>query len=747
MKKINRLLSFIIIISLLSGFQITPAADTADEIGSLLDSYTQSLSGVFTLTKNSGIYIVCDGEPDDNMREIASLISRQAGTHFVFEGETPETVYGTQETSEKGDILLIIDEEAELSPEGYMLDVTDRAVITAKDERGLIYGFGTFLKIIGDSSSVVRFSAKNESDTKQRAVMLDTGRKYFTAEWIKNFIRQMSWMGYNALELHFSEDGGFRADFWDKNCYSDANGDGIKYEPVNDFSWLCGSQVQSWVKDPYRNDPDKDKYLTTQELIEICEVAKEYRIDIIPSFDSPAHMDYLTWKFEQHYNQNPRYAFVYDGKTYNASSTEGCINYTDTTGAATPTYPYYTAIDITEGSMSEAFVFALYEDIADFFKEYADSTDFSIGADEVNLSNSKVKWKYSAFPGYINSLNRMLNSKGYTCRMFNDFIGSVTYNKNSSGKAAYQFDKNIEIMYWTSDYNGTTGKYNKTIWKSEFFWETETGTANDYGDGGRIMYNCMGSNCYYVLRVAAPTTKYPNMDARNPENRNWSFYASNEQFIYENWYPADMAAKGVHIQNAPDVPEESVGGGYFLIWNDYAALNTESEIWNGVTDNTGTSNYFYSLFDRMWSNTIKMWNTDINETVSYSDFAQVRDTFGYFPGFTTCSAEPLLPEAPEISPAIEEEYAIISIDPISSTTPLGKKTGIIVKTTVNIDSLSVSENGQDITLNECVNSVQDTESGKIRVWYINFTETEKGNHTYTVCCNENITATFNITIG
>ena len=748
MKKAARILSFILTIALLSGFPINPSADTADEIGALLDSYAQQTSGVFTLTNNSRIYIVSDNEPAENITQIASLIARQAGTHFVFDSETPVTVYGTEETAEKGDILLHLDENSSLADEGYMLDVTDKAIITAKDERGLIYGFGTFLKIIGDSSSVVRFSAKNEPDTKQRAVMLDTGRKYFTAEWIKNFIRQMSWMGYNALELHFSEDGGFRADFWDKNCYGDADNDGVPYSPVNDFSWICGSHVQSWVKDPYRNDPDKDKYLTTQELIEICEVAKEYRVEIIPSFDSPAHMDYLTWKFEKHYDESPRYAFIYEGKTYTAASVNGCINYTGTTGASSPTYPYYTTIDITDGTVAKAFTFALYEDIADFFKEFSGSTDFSIGADEVNLSNSKVKWKYSAFPGYVNDLNRLLNSKGYTCRMFNDFIGSSTYNKGSNGKAAYKFDNNIEIMYWTSDFNATSGRYKTSTWKSEFFWETETGTSDDYGDGGRILYNCMGSNCYYVLRVAAPTTSYPNMDARNPDNKNWSFYASTEQFIYENWYPANMGAKGVYIQNATDVPEESVGGGYFLIWNDYAALNTETEIWNGVRDNTGTSNYFYSLFDRMWSNSVKMWNTDINESVSYSDFAGIRDRFGYFPGFTSCSADAVLPDEPDILPAIpEEEAEIISIETISDTTPLGKKTGIIVTTSVSVNSLSVSENGLDIPVNEIFNSVQDSENGKMRVWYLNFEETQKGSHTYTVHGNDTLTATFNITVG
>lgn len=634
-------------------------AEKISKAGMLFDTFESIPAESFTITEKSRIFVVSDTLPTGDTAEIAELIASQFGTLDIFGGTAPEIAYGPENYAKEGDILLKNDLSI-TAAEAYIITVGEKAVISANDERGFIYGAGSFMKLLGNNTSIQGFRAENTPDTKQRVVMLDTGRKYFTAEWIKNFIMQMSWMGYNAIELHFSEDGGFRADFWEKNCYGDANGDGIAYSPENDFSWICGSHVQSWVKDPYRNDPDKDKYLTTAELIEICEVAKQYRIDIIPSFDSPAHMDYLTWKFEQHFKAGApfyKYAFVYDGKTYYAKDVNGCINYMGTTGASSPTYPNYTTIDITNAT-AKAFVFALYADIADFFKEFAGSTDFSIGADEVNLSKSGVKWKYEKFPGYINDLNRMLNARGYTCRVFNDFIGSASYNKEN-GKAKYKFDENIEILYWTTNFNQTSGKPNSSIWPAEFFWETDTSGIRDHGDGGRIVYNCIGANCYYVLRVAAKTTGFPNMDARNPENRNWSFYASTEEYIYNNWYPADMISKGVHIGPESIVPEESLGGGYFLIWNDYAALNTEAEIWYGVKDNTGTSNYFYSLFDRMWSNTVKMWNQDINKTLSFTDYAEIRNGFGYFPGFTACNKSASLPEAGTIKRAYLADHTAL----------------------------------------------------------------------------------------
>ncbi|MDO4595345.1 MAG: family 20 glycosylhydrolase [Tissierellia bacterium] len=36
------------------------------------------------------------------------------------------------------------------------------------------------------------------------------GRKYFAKEWIIQLIREMSYMKLNALQLHFSENKGFR---------------------------------------------------------------------------------------------------------------------------------------------------------------------------------------------------------------------------------------------------------------------------------------------------------------------------------------------------------------------------------------------------------------------------------------------------------------------------------------------------------------------------------------------------------
>ncbi len=625
-------------------------SDGTAQVGALMDYY-KSGSGTFTVSNASRIFVVSSTEPTGDLLQTAQLIQRQFKAEFEY--STTELVWGDASWAKTGDIVLVLDASSGTGADGYKLNVNDTtAIVTAIDTDGLIYGSNTLLKMFRavDGNSLSGFTAADTPDTKERTVMLDIGRKYYTVEWICNFIKQISWMGYNALELHFSEDGGFRADLWDSAYYKDG------FRPVNDFTWLCGSYVQTWVYNGnknnasynYKTDPNKDDYLTTAELVKICEAAKEYHIEIIPSFDSPAHMDYICWKFEQNYLNNTNYSFKYNGTTYNAKDTGGCINYTGKTAATLGTninngptnWPCYTTIDISE-NMAKAFVFALYEDMANFFKVYAGSNKFSIGADEVNMTSYTQSyprtWSTSQFPAYVNELNTLLRNKGYTVRMFNDFMGSSNYSLDD-------FASTIEVMYWDSPFSPNDG--DKGSGKA----------AAKFVENNRTLYNCIQTHTYYVLRIANASgaeTKYT--DARNPANRQWTFYHSTEDLIYNEWKPNNVSEIGDRFESTADIPDANLGGAYFLIWNDYASVSTESEVWNGAPDTTGTNNgVTYYLFDRMASNITKMWNADVNNSVYYDDFAAVRnDVKAYFPGYTSCSAAASLPGATAPVPAAD----------------------------------------------------------------------------------------------
>ena len=101
-----------------------------------------------------------------------------------------------------------------------------------------------------------------------RAVMLDPARHFLPVEDVKFFIDQMAKYKYNILQLHLTDDQGWRVE--------------IKSHP------------QLTTKGAFRNNkegaqgPDNG-YYTQEELKEIVKYAAERGIEIIPELDIPGH--------------------------------------------------------------------------------------------------------------------------------------------------------------------------------------------------------------------------------------------------------------------------------------------------------------------------------------------------------------------------------------------------------------------------------------------------------------------------
>ncbi len=589
-----------------------PEGVDTSALGALYHSFTADASTDFILTQDSKIYIVTATEsarPSAEIIETAQLVQSQFMADELPSAEPLQIVWGLEKYAGEGDIIIYAN-ASDYSAEKYKLEVTDRAKVYAGDDNGLLYALNTLQKHFryAKTNAVEGFTVEDYPQTAERTVHLDVARKYLTKDWINNYIKEMSWMGYNALELHFSEDGGFRADFWDPNYFVSENG--------NDFSWAVGSRTQYWVNEPYDTDPDAGKYLTAAELVEICNTAKRYNIEIIPSFDTPAHVDWLTWNhYNNYYSKGISNTFNYNGTTYTLPK---YLNYRTSSTSSNR----WAVLNLGDDTVQK-FAFAMYKDIADFFTKYAGSTKFNIGGDEVALKTSDT-WNYATFYNYINDLNTLLNNEGYTVRMYNDFLDRSAYiDQLSSGTTMPTLASNIEIVYWTAD--------------------DEVQPASNFENQNRKMYNGMNYWTYYVLRIAdasSVSSANKGRDARDPNCTQWSFYRNQEDHVYNDWNPTLFSSYGASTKYT--IWDDTLAGGYFMVWNDYAALNTEVEMWNGVYDRTGvsgTSNNFYSLIDRMWSNSIKQWHWGIHNSTyngtqtTFAVYESLRDKLGYFPGY------------------------------------------------------------------------------------------------------------------
>ena len=110
-----------------------------------------------------------------------------------------------------GEIELLIDHGSS-APEGYTLEIGERAIIVGADEPGLFYGVQTLLQLLRQDDSGWGLLGADVADSPRfprRGVMLDVARHFFGVGDVKKFIDSTSSLKFNHLHLHLSDDQGW----------------------------------------------------------------------------------------------------------------------------------------------------------------------------------------------------------------------------------------------------------------------------------------------------------------------------------------------------------------------------------------------------------------------------------------------------------------------------------------------------------------------------------------------------------
>lgn len=499
-------------------------------------------------------------------------------------------IYGESSDAKDGDILLILDAALGIAEQGYEVEVdTDNITIRASDADGLFYGCRYVEQaMLQQNGLAVGETYSDKPDCTERGFFLDCGRKYYSPEWIKDMIKEMSWSNMNAIYLHFSEEMGFRLE-------------------SKTYPWLAGADNTLCVNGSDSGvAADNGKYITQDEMREIAEVAKLYHVEIIPSLDSPGHMNYAVKKYKAQYGVDIGNYFHYNGTT---SIVQG-------SGPESAQKSYSRGIDI---SNEEAVTFAqnLYKEYAEFFHELG-CTKFDIGGDELlgwgaAVTSSVSKWKqldhwktyaqnrakqegksnysnavaYDAFMYYMNDIYDIVSSYGYTSvRMWND-DALRTYDTGYQNVVGLK--QNIEIQYWTPSANNSKNN----IWT--------------YLNQGYKAYNFLNSYSYYVL------------GNKHTDTGSGSYEGCTPQRIYENWNPYVFAPYGdTNTGKNTSIGNSNIKGSAFCVWCDNPSAETASEVKNGV-------------LPLLRSNGAKAWNSTANESVSYNDFVNHMNMIGNAP--------------------------------------------------------------------------------------------------------------------
>ena len=267
---------------------------------------------------------------------------------------------------------------------------------------------------------------QEEKLAKKKIVSIDAGRKYFSPDQIKEIIDEASKTGYTDLHLLVGNDG-LRFVLDDMS---------LKVGSASYTSQAVTDAVETGTKAYYA--APNGTALTQAQMDDILAYAKSKKVGVIPTINSPGHMDAILTAMEQLGIENPHFNYFGTKKS-----------------ARTVDLDNQKALDFTK---------ALIDKYATYFSGKADI--FNIGLDEyANDATEAHGWQvlqaskhwpgegypekgYEKFIQYANDLAAIVKKHKMKPMAFND---GIYYNGDTSYGT---FDKDIIVSYWTGGWNG-----------------------------------------------------------------------------------------------------------------------------------------------------------------------------------------------------------------------------------------------------------------------------------------------------
>ncbi len=337
-----------------------------------------------------------------------------------------------------------------------------------------------------ESSSSIEISQK-----KQSGLMLDISRHFYNLETIKKFIDTLHENNGNFLHLHLSDNENYALE-----------------------SYILGQSINQAYKTEeniYINLLTNKPFLSFEQLRELISYAKERDITIIPELDTPAHMQAIFRLLEQ----TEKLELL-----ENIKKNDSELN--------------------MNNEQSIEFVQSLLSEILEVFA--SNIQYIHLGADEFSYDYENTE----TFISYINILNKWLNNKNITTRIWND--GLLKSNIN-------QLDHNIEITYWS--YDGDIQDKNISAERKEYRVSLPELLEKNF--------NVLNYNSYYLYFL-------PKHESLLHDDYQ---YAQND--IIQNWDLSIWDGNNT-IDKAPIT--ENLLGGAFSIWGEKSENITSDEIYS-----------------------------------------------------------------------------------------------------------------------------------------------------------------------
>ena len=270
-----------------------------------------------------------------------------------------------------------------------------------------------------------RAATENEKLAKRKIVSIDAGRKYFSPEQLKEIIDKAKEYGYTDLHLLVGNDGlRFMLDDMSMKV-------GDKTYSSDDVKRAIENGTNAYYDDPNGN------HLTESQMTDLINYAKDKGIGVIPTVNSPGHMDAMLHAMKELGIENPN--FDYFGKKSERTVDLNNKQAVDFTKTLIDKYANYFS------NKSEIFNIGLDE----YANDATNAKGWSVlQADKYYPNEGYPEKGYEKFISYANDLARIVKSHGLKPMAFND---GIYYNSDTSFGS---FDKDIIVSMWTGGWGG-----------------------------------------------------------------------------------------------------------------------------------------------------------------------------------------------------------------------------------------------------------------------------------------------------
>lgn len=197
-------------------------------------------------------------------------------------GIKPENKPGKQ--SIRLELLSQIDNA--LGEEGYRLNVDPKGIrLEANKETGIFYGLQTLIQLLPstyngtDQIEIPGVSILDYPRFQWRGLLLDVSRHFFSKEFVMRYIDQMVKYKYNVLQLHLTDDQGWRIQI-----------DALP-ELVKKGAWRAERVGKYWNIEPQQpgEQATEGGFFSKKDIEEIISYAAKRNVMIVPEIEMPGH--------------------------------------------------------------------------------------------------------------------------------------------------------------------------------------------------------------------------------------------------------------------------------------------------------------------------------------------------------------------------------------------------------------------------------------------------------------------------